>query len=77
MKRQILKIQKEQAFPFCWVKFDSDHSIDFQGYKMEIYLKKDFVNVSDMKSLFYDQQIKLKFLQINFSVTRNKLCQGA
>lgn len=54
MKRQILKIQKEQAFPFCWVKFNSDHSIDFQGYKMEIYLKKDFVNVSDMKSLFYD-----------------------
>lgn len=40
MRKQILKMQEGESFPFCWVKFDSDSYIDVQGHKIEIYIKK-------------------------------------
>lgn len=40
MRKQILKMQEGESFPFCWVKFDSDSGIDAQGHKIEIYIKK-------------------------------------
>ena len=54
MRKQILKMQEGESFPFCWVKFDSDSCIDVQGHKIEIYIKKDSVSIDDMKSLFCD-----------------------
>ena len=27
MRKQILKMQEGESFPFCWVKFDSDSCI--------------------------------------------------
>ena len=54
MRKQILKMQEGESFPFCWVQFDSDSCIDVQGHKIEIYIKKDSVSIDDMKSLFCD-----------------------
>lgn len=52
MRKQILKMQEGESFPFCWVKFDSVLVLMFKGIKSEIYIKKDSVSIDDMKSLF-------------------------
>lgn len=54
MKKVILTPEKKQSFPFDWVKFDSDLCLRADGFKIEIYLKKDRVGIEDMKRLFYE-----------------------